>query len=394
MVINLLQFKISLAVVFTLISAVSLIISGCTDPGSPETGTYSISNRLVVYQSAVAPPMDDPNNGVWDNAIAGAISLGESGYPNDFSPPTKCFMKAIKTADRLYIRAEWTDLDRDVWPNRIIHYRDTMITDHYDTTSYDPLIVDTTIDGDTLVTTSWTRSPTYVEITTIDTTIVGDSTVIDTTVSSVRADQDRFAIIWDIGDNGDEAANCLTMCHSSDHPMSGDKMYTTGGGHVDVWQWLSANSDPLLLTRDEYWSGEGRQLDAGDSLAVSNFDDVAGEPIYAHPDEVGSSKPFLHSDSAIDFTLAKERPSGYEIPGYILNDNAEGSVIDVSGFSHYGVNTARWLILMSRALSSGNNDDIDFSQVQSGDSVMVTIAVMDNADRLHSGSAPFYIIFP
>ncbi len=384
MVINSSQFKVGLLSVFTLISAVSLVISGCTDPGSPETGTYSISNRLVVYQSAATPPMDDPNDDVWDNALAGAITLGESGYPNDFSPPTKCFMKAIKTADRLYIRAEWTDLDRDVWPNLIVHYRDST----FDTLTVDPLVIDT------VVSILWTRSPTYVEITTIDTTVTGDSTVIDTTVSSVRADQDRFAIIWDIGDNGDEGADCITMCHSSGHATSGDKMYTTGGGHVDVWQWLSANSDPLLLTRDEYWSGEGRQLDAGDSLAVSNFDDVTGEPIYAHPDEVGSYKPFLHSDSAIDFALAKERASGYEMPGYVLNDNAEGSVIDVSGFSHYGLNTARWLILMSRVLSTGNSDDIDFTQIQPGDSVMVTIAVMDNADRLHSGSAPFYIIFP
>jgi hypothetical protein len=384
MVINSLQFKAGMLSVLTLISAVSLIISGCTDPGSPETGTYSISNRLVVYQSAAAPPTDDPNDGVWDNALAGAISLGESGYPDDFSSPTKCFMKAIKTAERLYIRAEWTDLDRDVWPNRIVHYRDST----FDTVTVDPLVIDT------VVSTSWTRSATYVEITTIDTTVTDDSTIIDTTVSSVRADQDRFAIIWDIGDNGDEGADCITMCHSSGHATSGDKMYTTGGGHVDVWQWLSANSDPLLLTRDEYWSDEGRQLDAGDSLAISNFDDAAGEPIYAHPDDVESSRPFLHSDSAIDFTLAKERASGYEMPGYVLNDNAEGSAIDVSGFSHYGVNTTRWVILMSRALSTGNSDDIDFTQVQSGDSVMVTIAIMDNADRLHSGSAPFYIVFP
>jgi hypothetical protein len=87
------------------------------------------------------------------------------------------------------------------------------------------------------------------------------------------------------------------------------------------------------------------------------------------------------------------------MPGYIMNKNhADTSNADIQVFSSYvvgGTNWAgRWLVAMSRKLSTGHADDRDFSGIASGDSIMATIAVMDNAYLLHSGSKPIYFIFP
>ncbi len=358
------------------------LMSGCTDPGGPEAGTISIQNRLEIYRSSSVPPLDNPQDKIWNDALTGSILLGEDNYPGDFDVPSRCFLKAIIAGDRFYLRAEWSDAGRDVWPNKIVHARDTV----YDTITENPLLIDT------IVNVSWVRAITYTEIYQNIVDTAGDSIGVDT--SSIRYDQDRFAIMWDMGNNGDEGADCLTMCHVGGNPVSGHRMYTTGGGQVDVWQWMAAMSDPLLLARDEYWGADGRADDEGDSLALSNYDFFLSEPVYAHPDDNDDTDPFLFSSSAIDLASGKDRPSGYTLPGYLLNEEASGSITDVSGYSHFGVNTLRWIVLMSRPLSTGHPDDIDLSQVAPGDSVMVSIAVMNNADRLHAGSKPFYVVFP
>ncbi len=61
--------------------------------------------------------------------------------------------------------------------------------------------------------------------------------------------EDKFFILFDAGDNGTEKANCATMCHATD-------MTTTGGGHVDVWNWKSTTTAPARLADDEWMSGD------------------------------------------------------------------------------------------------------------------------------------------
>jgi hypothetical protein len=145
---------------------------------------------------------------------------------------------------------------------------------------------------------------------------------------------------------------------------------------------------------DEFWNDEGRLPDETIQLLISsNFDDLISQPIYMHPDTTQYRAPYLHSDVAIAYDDSVPWPDGAFISGYLLHDNASGSVVDVASFSGYSLPRNRWTILLSRALTAGS-DDIDFSTISPGDSVMVTIAIMDNADRLHMGSEPFYIIFP
>ena len=66
-------------------------------------------------------------------------------------------------------------------------------------------------------------------------------------------------ILMVFGAGGD----CATMCHIPE-------MYTTGGGHVDVWHWKAVRSAPLGCADDKWWSGEGR---GSDSKTVSAYSD-------------------------------------------------------------------------------------------------------------------------
>ena len=359
---------------FVLVAAVLAAVSfwGCSDPNAPEVSGVVTYDRVLVMQSTEAPPMDNPRSAVWDKAPSASITVGDSttGYPRDFGKKT-ISLKAIKTADRLYVRAEWIDGVYDVRPNFIYHNRDTILGP--------PLYVDS----------SWVREPSFII------TSSGTPPVYDT----LWNEQDRFAIFWDFGDNGSEKADCLSMCHISPNAQ-GHQMYTTGGGRIDVWQWEAAITDPLYLASDEFWDITGQQFDQGDTLAIINYDTLLSQPIYSNIDTSAFLKPFLFSDMTVAYRTNILWPKGYKMPGYILNKShsVNASNADIQVFSSYvvgGTNwSGRWLVAMSRRLSTGHADDCDFSGITPGDSIMTTIAVMDNSNRLHSGSKPIYFIFP
>jgi hypothetical protein len=353
---------------FILFLAVFGLWSGCEDPGPIELNTTSISNRVLVTAMSTEPPMNDPRNDIWDKVSTGAITLSGDSLDTAYTGPV--YVKAIKAAGRLFVRAEWTDGTRSIHPNGIVYTVSV---------SGDTITPDTTV--------AWVQNPSFQIITTVDGKVL------------YQYDQDRLAIMWNTGDNGTEKADCASMCHTSDQVSSlGHRMYTTGGGHVDVWHWQAATSDPILLAADEYWDAEGRKTDAdnGIPMFVSNFNAVDGTPYYQHRDTTILERPFLHADSTAPFSDSVDWESSYEMPGYVLYDEVAGSVADVNAYATFNISysSARWILLMSRALNTGNTDDVDFSAVPSGDSIQATIAVMHNADRIHAKSAPFYFVFP
>ncbi len=364
--------RIRLAVSAAGLLAAAIIWHGCDDPGGFDISTTNIPNRVVAYYSPQEPPMNDPRNKIWDKALTGAITVGDSADSAlpDYFGRSVVYLKAIKTPSRLYIKKKMGDATRDIMPNAILNCVRYV---KFDTISRDPLVIDTTRD------TTWEQVLSY-------DALLG------------RFDQDRLAVIWDMGDNGQEKSDCRSMCHAATNLSSlGHRMYTTGGGHADVWHWQAATSDPVLVAEDECWDNSGRVPDAQISpIATSNYDLVKQQPIYSHRDTTAIVDTILHFEDAVAFRDSISWPIPYKMPGYVVYDNASGSIADVSAFSGYSESALgnRWTVIMSRALNTGHVDDRDLSTIGTRDSIMVTIAVMNNADRFHSGSAPFYIIFP
>lgn len=401
-------FRLTYLLILAVVAIIPLLTAGCVDPGPISVSNSVVAGRLVVYSSSVEPPMDNPRDDMWDKVPKTAITVGDTAaYTDDFGKGT-VYLQAIKTGTRLYLRAEWGDVSHSIYPNGIVQYRDS---------TFDSIFIDDTIlqTVDTNVSVSWIRRSSTTSTFTYDTSLTYcdsvdanadtcvhyiDTLIIDTITNVYPyGDQDRFAVMWDVGDNGDyttggEGVDCRSMCHGrADLSVLGHRMYTTGGGHVDVWQWQAGTADPAFLASDEYWSGAGREKDAGDSIYTSNYDSEEGQPIFAHKDTTGFTGASLHVEDTVTYRPTMPFPAGYEMPGYVLHDNATGSSADVASFSYYIVGS-RWAIIMSRALNTGHADDIDLSGLAPGDSVLVTIAIMNDADQLHSGSRPFYIVFP
>ncbi|MFH1699061.1 MAG: ethylbenzene dehydrogenase-related protein [Candidatus Zixiibacteriota bacterium] len=408
-----------IGITVSFLAALSLTIFGavgCEDPGP--AGTRIIYDRVEVLSSNTAPPMNDPQSDIWDEAARCFIKYGEvnADYVSEQALDW-VEIRAIKAAGRLYLMAEWSDDSYSAYPEFIEHHRDSLYVPISDTSVVivlDTFTVTDTIDDVitidtfllTYLDTSWVQQSRFIRQYTG--TNPDDSGVYqDSIISNAGRDQDRIAIIWDMGSNGTEKADCAIMCHDAgDTSILGHRMFTNNAGFVDVWHWQSAKTDPAFLASDEYWSDQGRVSDGILSpIFESNFDTILEQPIYMHPDDATHPTEtfvhdrFIHKDEAVPFlSVADGIPwqDGYKIPGFIVDDNASGSVADVSSFSRFTMTlgTEHWTVIMSRELTTGNDDDIEFGAIQPGDSVQVSIAVMDNADRLHAGSKPFYIVFP
>ncbi len=350
---------------------------GCEDPGSYGQVEPLTFGRVVVRPSAVEPSMDNPRDTIWNDATTTAIFASDSAFVGDTSAVDSLpiYIKAIKTSEYLYLRVRWGEnavinfRNYSVWPNPMLY--------HY------KLVVDSET-GDSSITEYWTRE---------SKNIVYDSSHTDSTI--YWHDQDRFAVIWNTGDNGSEGADCRTMCHAVADPVTGDRMYTSGGGHADVWHWQAATTDPAYLAQDEYWGPEGRTVDAfAQPIFDANYDSVLFVPLSMNEDPAQRLTPFLHLADAIPFDSAYSWVNADSIPGYVVNDNASGSIADVQAYSSYNRMDGSWMVVMRRLLDTGNTDDFDLSSVQPGDSVMVTMAFMNNSPAVHHGSRPFYIVFP
>lgn len=365
------NWKRRISIIPVFLGVVGLFIFGCEDPGSYGQVESISFNRVFVHESATEPPMDNPRAAIWSDATTTAIFASDSAFADSIPviDSLPIYIKAIKTSEYLYLRVRWAEnavisnkyRTYSVWPNPAVH------------------ILEKDSLGNVLQD-YWMRRETSVNY--------GDT---------LRwHDQDHFAVIWNMGDNGAEGADCRSMCHApADTTPTGDRMYTTGGGHADVWQWQAGTTDPVFLAQDEFWGPDGRAVDAyAQPIYDPNFDTVAALPISMNAEESRRRQPFLHLDDAVPFDSAYSWNNLDSIPGYVLNDNASGSIADVKAFSSWSKTDGSWMVLMRRRLTTGNTDDVDLGAIQPGDSIMVTMAFMDNSNIVDHGTRPFYIIFP
>ncbi len=205
---------------------------------------------------------------------------------------------------------------------------------------------------------------------------------------SASGDEDRVGIIWDMGQNGADAANCLTMCHGTE--------MKTNVGKVDVWHWKAARTNPLGFTDDKWWDTAGRHGDAGSGIDSRNADNGFGLPSFMAATDANASVDILlgdlaalngfdpfgvtpgAADTAVAFDSTVTFNTGAAIPGRILS-LPTGNRASVRSAGKYDNGT--WNVEFSRPLTS---DDDDFVVVP-GSSVQFTTEVFDNEGSGHPG---------
>jgi hypothetical protein len=343
------------------------MVAGCggDNGGTNGNGEETPPPRLVAIDTVAAPSMLDANDPVWDQIDSVEVEVGFSSTygQNPQLYKDTLLMKVIKTADMLYIWANWRDGYAHLWGN-------------------------------------FSR---------IKAGLTGIWEQIN--FNAGNGGEDAIFIAFDAGDNGEEGADCASMCHAVQYGMA-----TTGGGHVDVWSWKSSTTNPGFLAEDQWWSSAGNYPDPPPAINPQtvytvNWFNFTKQPEWMHEDDTAFHEPFLYAEDIVDFDGAEYMgwsEANYKMPGYIIDSTIYSLAErddrwDVLAISHYDSLSTwnRWTVVMARPLTGLGANDVDLAGL---DSIQVTVAVSSNHtdaeieaslgyDWLeHSGSVPFYLI--
>jgi hypothetical protein len=316
------------------------------------TGVVTRPEPRILIALKPSPGLASVDNAIWDGIDPDSIRVGdEDGYKQDIAS-REVYMKALRTADSLFIRAEWSDATAN---NRFGELRPK----------------------DAL---QWER---------------------DTTVTN----EDRLYIMFDI--SGPNGADCAASCHI----VGSDTLhYTDAGDEVDIWQWkanrtgLAGFADDMFLN-DTAISPDSISPTNNNLLYYNNFDSTAfrQKPFYMHIDSTEYGGPGLLQGEYVVFddnvkwydssALGGLGAPIQNVPGYYLDyiSQASGGRWNVRSVQNH--DGSGWTIVMARALASSDPTDIDFTSIPVGDSVQISIAITNNSGVRHAGAKPFYMIF-
>ncbi len=321
---------------------------GITPPPPPPPPVY-----MSVDIIADAPDMNSIDHTVWDAVDSTDILVG--AYPATYGRDARLgqqdvVLKAIRKSDILYLYARWGN-DSD--PNRVGNSMQRSAAEWYHFTSYG---------------------------------------------------EDKLMLVFDAGNNGDEKADCASMCH-----QTAPKHKTTGGGNADVWVWKSSTTAPAYLGEDQWWSASGFAGDEltnplEDSVYIDNWNSPGyeyGYPNYMHITVEAYEDTFLYVDDTTVYDYSNNWSQGHLMPGWVIdssyhNNATRESRWDILSYSEHDPADDTWEVVLARALNTGNADDVDMSAV---DTIQVTLGINHNHPAYstepkpnHSGSLPFYII--
>ncbi len=208
----------------------------------------------------------------------------------------------------------------------------------------------------------------------------------DGTSWTQSGDEDRFGLIFDMGLNGTDGANCTTMCHF-------DGVMRTNNGVVDNWHWKAARGGTALGYVDDKWVGtDTMHGDSGTSAYSDNGADANGNPQFMAANGPAESPVFLgmdaaamtamtaHSSAAVSMATTFDPNAawvnGSTIPGYVMRvpDGDRASVTTSSSYKN-GV----WTVEFKRAYAGTEHD---FAVVPGG-TVDFTHEIFDNEGHEH-----------
>jgi hypothetical protein len=199
-------------------------------------------------------------------------------------------------------------------------------------------------------------------------------------------DEDRIAFVWDMGLNGSEGANCVTMCHSP--------LMHTQNGNVDVWHWKAARGNAIGVADDKYWDTNDRQSDPGTSAYSNNSSMGSGFPSFMATGAPGVNTDFLVNDQN---ALNAFDPFGTVLPAHTVevavpfDSTASFASGDfMAAYLHRVPSGDRASVQTAGKYDSGvwTVSDFDF-QVVPGSSVEFTHEIFDNEGGSASGHGAF-----
>jgi hypothetical protein len=175
-------------------------------------------------------------------------------------------------------------------------------------------------------------------------------------------DEDRLMIVWPIGNNAEFASKgCGAACHFSEDRTSAWMASDSEDVTYDNWHWKSARTNAVGYADDQWWGLKGDDEDTGRKNDTRDSGGYANNAV-----EDGSGPAFMSSESTeVNFIFkGKEIPIdtaalkvGDRIPAFVI-EPAVGSRGDVQALGSW--QDGKWVLVMRRALNTGNDDDVEF----------------------------------
>ncbi|PKK84106.1 MAG: hypothetical protein CVT49_04740 [candidate division Zixibacteria bacterium HGW-Zixibacteria-1] len=338
--------KKSAILLLIVLLALFIACSDNDDSGTNGNGTTP-PVRLVVNTTAQPSPTDV--NVGWGGVDSAVVVIGGSTTYgiNPNLGKQNVVLKAILRNNILYIRAKWHDATASIWGN---HIRRTALEGNFEQNVYEG--------------------------------------------------EDKLLMIFDGQNNGDEKADCASMCHITEH-------YTTGGGNVDAWKWLATKTSPGLMAEDEWWTDADRLLDSRQPNTYvyrENWNTNTNHAYWMHTTGPAYTEPFLYLEDTVAMNPLAAWDVGDKIPGYGIDSTVRtsgtrtlSSVWDVTAISEFDstgdMTNWTWTVVMARATNTGHTDDVNLTDL---DSIQVAIAATNNdavgSTTTHSGAKPFWLI--
>ena len=212
-----------------------------------------------------------------------------------------------------------------------------------------------------------------------------------------RGNEDRFNVLWNINNSikSFEKKGCQVTCHkNSDTGV--DSMYTNGPNELgDLWHWKSQRTNPVGYADDQHITNEidkssdevtGRHPDAKTAGSyASNWDESHKRPLFVAAGKKGG--PFLIKAEAVKFTGSPAPKKGTLVPREVLA-RPTGSRGDVSAAAVW--KKGKWTLEMERALTTGNGDDVQFSDLKK--KYVLGISIHDNSGGDRHRTSPVVVL--
>jgi hypothetical protein len=212
--------------------------------------------------------------------------------------------------------------------------------------------------------------------------------------NKIKANEDRLGLVFEINRIDKFATKgCAVLCHNESKNEK-DWYYAVSSQKekADMWHWKSVRSNPVGYAEDGYVAfnatkepEKGRKRDAGSGTKAKNnrTKDKSGPAYMQDPSKSASIPGTLLVAQAVEI---KNPTTGFkdddQIPGYMLQTGWKDSFADVKAKGTW--QNGKWIVMMSRKLNTGYNDDIQFNTRKK---YPFSLAVFDNSGEHDSYNA-------
>ncbi|MBI5277063.1 MAG: hypothetical protein HY854_11435 [Burkholderiales bacterium] len=213
--------------------------------------------------------------------------------------------------------------------------------------------------------------------------------------------EDKWGMIWPIGNSVKnwDREGCAALCHTGEGKPYGNKYTAREGEIVDMWHMKSMRTGPWGYVDDQYtdhtrYSAQtpnaGRKGDPG-GPEYAAFNLVNGKPQFMARDAKAANAGgtyYIKRGDEVPFDDSKFK-AGDEVASYIVNP-LQGDRADVK--VAYSWKDGMWTHVVSRKLVTGSRFDVQFSDL--GARYGFGFAAFDNAQVRHATTDdPLYLVF-